>query len=65
MRVREEVGIEIFVGKHEGNKERKKGHLEDVSIDGRIIVKRILKDRIEGVDFIHLTQDGGSCEYSN
>jgi hypothetical protein len=62
MHVREENGIEIFVGKQEGKKERKKerkkGHLEDVSTDGSIIVKRILKDRVEGVDFIHLTEDG-------
>lgn len=54
-------GHRDFVGKQE----RKRGHLVDVSIDGRIIVKRVLKNRIEGVDFIRLTQDGGSCEYSN
>jgi hypothetical protein len=48
-----------------GKQERKKGHLEDVSTNGRIIVERLLKDRIEGVDFIDLTQDGGYCEYSN
>jgi hypothetical protein len=32
-------------------------HTEDLSVDGRIILKRILQKRWENVDRIHLAQD--------
>jgi hypothetical protein len=31
--------------------------LEDLGIDGRIILKQILGKRLEGMDWIHLAQD--------
>jgi hypothetical protein len=32
-------------------------HLEDLEVDGRIILKWTLKTRCEGTDWIHLDQD--------
>jgi hypothetical protein len=35
-------------------------HLEDVSVDGKIILKLILKNRVEGVNCIELALIGAS-----
>jgi hypothetical protein len=47
----------ILVRKPEG-----KIHSEDLSIDGRILLKQIFrKIHLQGVCFIHLAQVAGSC----
>jgi hypothetical protein len=39
-----------------GGDVRERGHLEDISVDGRIILKLILKSRLGDVDWIDLAQ---------
>lgn len=43
----------ILVGRSEG-----KGHLRDLCVDGRLILRRFLRGS-EDVDWIHLPQDRG------
>ena len=44
---------------------REGDHLEDRSIDGRIILKWIFKTWHGGIDWIDLAQVGGCCECRN
>jgi len=37
-----------------GIPQREKGHLEDVDLDGRIILRRIVTTKRSGVDWIYL-----------
>jgi hypothetical protein len=47
-----QLAYRVLVGKPEG-----RNHLEDVSVDGKIILNWIFKKRDGGVDWMDMTQD--------
>jgi hypothetical protein len=53
--MREEC-VEGFVVKAEGQT----GYVEDVGVDGRIMVMRLTETEWKGVDWVNLAQDNGT-----
>jgi hypothetical protein len=45
----------VLVGKHERN------HLQDLGVDGKMILKLIFKKWDGGMDWIYLAKDRGKC----
>ena len=51
------VGIPTVLSRHFGRITERKSHLEDLGVDGRIILKLMLKEWVGAMDWIGLVQD--------